>query len=200
MQPNGPTQYDFIMNDAPKKKGLFSFGGFGGRQRILAIIIAVGVGLCVVVLLFSLLTGGSNTTTELVSLAQEQTELIRVANVGIDKARTTEGKNLAVTASLSVTSSRTKVMALLAKQHKKLKDKQLALKQSANTDKALETAALNNRFDETFIQTMNDSLQKYQAHLKQIYDMSKSKSEKEVLNEAYGGAALMITGTAAKSS
>lgn len=191
MQPQNQNPYDFIMNDPPKKKA--GLGGFTGKQRIMAMIIGAGVVLIVIMLGLSLVFGGgTNTTEELVSLAQEQTELIRVADVGVEKARTTEGKNLAVTASLSITTSRAKVIEILGKHRRKLKNQQLELKKSAETDKALETAGLNNRFDETFIKVMNDGLKKYQAHLKQIYDMTASSSEKQILSDAFSAAGLLL--------
>src|SRR6185369_7159247 len=99
----------------------------------------------VIIILFSVIfksSGGS--TAQLTDLAQQQTEIARVADIGIQKANSTATKNYAHTVKLSVLSSQQQTLALLAKEHHKINDKLLGIKASSVTDQQLNDAAANN--------------------------------------------------------
>lgn len=194
------TPYDFIMQNPQKPTGKFNFGG-SKKSRILFVAIIGGVLLSLLIIIGAVVTSSGKTGTQnLVSLAQEQNELIRVADIGISKARTADAKNLATITSFSLRSSQTDTLALLAKQGHKLKPKELAFKQDSSTDNQLNTANLNNKFDEVFLQLLDKSLATYQKDVKQVFDSSKSKSEQQILSTSYNGVTLLVGSQTAQSN
>jgi hypothetical protein len=178
--------YNFILNPAkPAKKGFFSGGG-DKKQNLLIKLAVGGVSLLIVIILISVIFGGSSMSTDkLTSLAQQQTELIRVAALGEKQAVSADTKNLASTTRLSLTSAGQETVALVAKEGKKLSAKQLAATQNADTDTLLNQALQTNQFDTTFEQTLRKDLQAYQNNIKTTFDGSKSQSEKALLQKLY---------------
>lgn len=168
------------------------------------IIVVAGGTLLLIVLaavFFSILSSsGKNGTQTLISLAQEQNELVRVATIGTTKARSADALNLAATTQLSLESTQTQTVALLQKQGHKLSSKDLALKQDSKTDTALDAAAQNSTFDQTFIKLLAGHLSTYRTNVKNAYDQSANKTERDILNEAYVGVNTLLSSQAAKSN
>ena len=162
-------QFDFIMNNGQKpKKGLLPSGS--PKQRLLIIIIAAVVGLIAVVLIFvAIFSGGSSGTDQVVLLAKQQNEIIRVAGIGNTKAGGTEAKKLAAIVTSTITTDQTKTIAYLAQNGKKVKPKQLATSVNATTDSDLAAAERNGRFDEVFMRDLLQELKDYQAAMKTTY-------------------------------
>ncbi len=200
MQPNTPAptpaDYDFILNhgaNAPKRSLLPGFGG-SGRQRYIKIGLAGAVLLIIIVLLSSLLFGGSKNES-LVGIAQTQQELIRVSTIGAQKAQTSAASQLAVNTELTVMTNQKDVLAQLKKSGQKVNTKVLALKQNSQTDAALTEAALNNRYDEAFIQVMQKQLVDYQKLLKATYDTTSSRVLQQILNNEFNQATVLLAST-----
>lgn len=197
-EPSHPSQYDFIMNGGqpqPKSKLSLPKGNGSKTQRILILVGGGAVLLVLILMAFSLLTAGSKGQTEqLLTLAQEQTELIRVAGLAqSEKAvRSSSTQVLAANTSLALQSSNKEVLALLTKAKVKTDDKILALKKSSKTDLALEEAAQNNQYDDVFTGILRTDLKAYQTHVKQLYSTSTNKAQKEVLDAAYRGTTILL--------
>ncbi len=187
--------YAFIMNagqPAPKSKLPLPLPK--GNSTFQRVLIAAGeffVLLILGLIVLSLFSGNGN-KDKLLSLAQEQTEIIRVADLAKSERtiRSTTTSNLASSTSLSVGSSRQKVLKLLS--GKKVNEKSLALTKNAKTDTELTTAATNNQYDEVFTQILTDELKTYQSNVKQLYTSSKNSKEKAVLEEAYNGTVILL--------
>lgn len=190
--PNDP--YAFIMNHGAqqpqKRMGLPR--GNSTLQR--ALIIAGGfLGILVVGLFAMSLFGGSgNRNAELLNLAQEQTEIIRIANLASSEraVRSTATQNLAANTSITVSTSKTQTLALIS--GKKPGEKTLALKKSTKTDTLLSEAAANNQYDSVFTETITAKLKTYQSDIKKLYTGNKSKKEKAVLESAYNGTVILL--------
>lgn len=193
--PDPHDPYAFIMNagqPAPKSKLPLSLPkGNSTFQRVLIGAGGFFVLLIIGLIVLSLFSGNGN-NDKLLTLAQEQTEIIRVADLARNERtiRDSTTKNLASSASLSVGSSRQKVLSLLS--GKKVNDKTLSLKKSAKTDTELTTAATNNQYDEVFTQILTDELKTYQTNVKQLYTNSKNTEEKAILEEAYNGTVILL--------
>lgn len=191
MSPNDNIQsrYDFFLKDHPKpKRGLMTGGSF---KKNLFIVLGGAFTLLIIVIVFvSLVLGGNgNINQQLLELAQEQTEIVRVADIGIAKSRGTDAKNLATTTKYSISSSLIQVLSLIKK---KAGDKSLNLKKDAQTDQILESAATNNNFDEVFVQTIMSSLKTYQTNTKKIFDRTKNAKTRQVMTEAYNGVNVLL--------
>lgn len=196
MQPNQPERpdYNFIFNSPQPKRSLIAGGSL--KQRLLI----VGAGSLILVMLlligWSLLFGNTTSNTErLVGIAAQQKELVRIAATGLESASSAETRNFASTVSLSMASAQTETNALLSKQGRKVKEKELMVAGSAQTDEALTKAAQINQFDETFNNIIRTSLEKYQRDVKTAFDNSNSRSEKAALEKLYNSASTLAKTT-----
>jgi hypothetical protein len=196
-QPQYPQQspYDFIVNSGqPQPKRPFSLPNGGSkRQRILLIAGGGFTLLVLIIMMFSMLSGGSKEQNErLLSIAQQQTEIVRVTNLARDKARTSAAQSLAATTSITMQSSQSDVTGLLKKAGVKTDVKVLALKNDPKTDAALEAAAQNNRYDEVFTELLAREIKEYQTSVKEAYDGTSSKTQKAVLETAFINASTLL--------
>lgn len=167
------------------------------KQRIL---IALGGALILVILVvafFSITSrSGKSGLQTLITIGAQQTELVRVADLGAEKLRLTSSKNLAATTSLSTKTNLQTVISLIKKRGYKLTLKELGSKKDAATDQKLTAAEQNNRYDETFDAIMLDELNTYRSSLKQAYDGAANANEKRALADMYKGVTLIIDGQA----
>ena len=186
------SNYDFIFNPPGKRKKSIIPSGNSPKQRLLIAIAGGGILLIVIILGVSMLFGGKNNADALLDIAQRQAEIIRVSELGFLKAKGSEARNLAITTKLTLQTSETQTLDRLKKLHKKANDKTLALKKNAQTDQNLTDASLNNKFDTTFIEIMRSSLSDYQKAVKELYDTTGSKTEKQILAASYDGVTLLI--------
>ncbi len=195
MQPIGGQQnpYDFITKSGtPVKKSLFPSGNSKTRRLII-----VGGGAIILIMLIVIVvglinSGGSALKTDYQSLAQQQTELIRVSGIGRTKARQSEAKNLAVTTQYTLTSQQSDLLTIAKKAGASTDVKVLALGKDAKTDTILETADQSNQFDEMFLKTLLAGLKKYQLTLKKLYDSSSNNTTKDALSKAYNSVDLLL--------
>lgn len=187
MQPN-QNPYDFILNSGQQ------YRPDNKKKRILLVAVIGAVLLVVFMVVFSLLfSGGKGSAETLLTVAQQQTELIRVAEDGTDKARGPLAQNLAITTKLSVASAQKDLLEYMKKQRLKAGPKQLALGRSDQTDAALTAAEQNNRYDEEFTKIIEQQLAAYQASLQTAFNQTSSKAGKDLLSAAYTQAGLLLS-------
>ena len=192
---NESNQYDFITKgDVKPRRGLGSMlSGNSTTQRIIFAVGGLLILLIIGIMLMSYLGKSSKGDTEaLIGLAQQQTELARVAAVGVEKGTSPATKYLATTAQLSIESSRQDVIALLKKGGHKVGEKTLASKKNAETDNQLDDAAQNNTFDGTFTEILNEELTSYSTSLSKAYNSTQSDSERQILKNAFNSAKILI--------
>jgi hypothetical protein len=198
--PQAPQQnpYDFFLNpQQPARPPRFRLPiGNGSTLQQKAL---VGGGLAVILILLlvivSAILGGGNKkqSAQLLTIAQQQTELIRVADLAKDQTavRDSDTQVLSVNTGLSLSSAQNQLLPLI-KTVKSPTDKKLSLRLNEQTDSKLTTAAQDNRYDEIFTSIINEQLVAYQASLKTAYNSSHSTKEKNILNSAYQGADLLL--------
>jgi hypothetical protein len=175
--------YDFIMSSPQKQKKGFS-GGF--KQRL--IIVAGGgvILLIVAIILVSILgSSGKSGTENLISLAQQQNEIVRITEIAKSKATISITKNYAITTQLSVSSSQAQILEQLQKSGHKLKPAQLTLKQNSNTDKQLDNAATAGNFDKTFEEILQKELASYRIAVQNAYKNATRTSERQLLEASF---------------
>ncbi len=195
VQPNPQNggQFDFIMGNAPKASRPVRSGG--GKTWVVVLIGAVVV-IGLLWLILSLVTGGggSSKTAPLVSLAQTQTEIARVAKSANDsnQLRSQDVKNFAQNTQLSMQTDEQSMVDLLKKNGVSLKDKQLALKQNSQTDSTLKAALGSDTYDSTFVSLMQTQLQSYQTALQQAYSTATSQTEKKLLSDDFNHVNLLL--------
>lgn len=190
--------YDFFLQDGEnqKKSGKFNLpGGNSTTQRIL-IIVGGGIVLILIgIIIMSFLSSGNKSnSTQLLEIAQQQTEIIRVANIGLKEksVRSTDTLELASNTTLSVQSSQNQVVGILTKSGTKVNSKLLGIKQNAKTDATLSSAAQSNNYDSVFVTTLQKELQTYQLSLKNAFNSSPKASDKKILSDAFKGTGILL--------
>lgn len=183
MPPQQYNQYDFIMN-APKQQRGPKVSGI--KSRVLLVIIGLIVLLIIAVIANKILTAGSSAqAAKMTEVAQAETELIRVASLGIDTAKDRDTLNHAATIKATIQSSQNQTKKLLEKRGVKGKGltKKLSASKNSKSDDKLEEARRNNRYDETFNTLIDKQLTDYQKTLKAAFGGA-SKSEKILLEKS----------------
>ena len=183
-------QFDFIMNpQTPPKKSLLP-----NNPKLKMLIIGLGVVTLVVLLLvviFSIFGSKDSSKESLVKIAQQQNEIIRIAGAGTTKAGGEKAKKLAVVTSMTMKSDQNSLINYLAKQKRKVKDKELVLLTDKKTDQELTAASSNGRYDEVFTQIITEKLAEYQKSLEAQYGSVGPKG-KEVIKQSNDNVTLIL--------
>lgn len=211
MQPNQPTSpppapppvtttpqtsanpYDFLQPAQQKPKKSILPAGNSVLQRlaiVLGIILFLVIGFIVVKNILG--SAGKENTTNLVTVVKQQTELIRVADLGASKAKLNITKNLAVTVKASLNSDKPALVKAITDSGTKVDKKSLGSTKDKKTDEQLDKAEQDNRFDEVFTQVMTTKLGEYQKSLKIAYESASGKKLKDSLNVDYQHINLII--------
>lgn len=194
MQPN--DQYDFFMNPgAPQKRSpLAGLPGSKPNKKTLIIFGAAAVVFLIIVMIVisALFKGGPSNAEQLIGVTQKQQELMRVSEIALKDARGNEAKNLAMTTLLSLQSDQATLVSALASQKVKVGGKQLNGGKNEKTDATLTDAKQNNRFDEAYLEYVQEELANYQKSLNGVYKNTVSKSLKETLKLQYQNASILI--------
>jgi hypothetical protein len=194
-QPPAGNSYEFIMNpQKPSKAKKFGFGGGSSLTKTLIFIVSGAVIFMVVLTLILNAFGGSGSrTADFISLAQSQTELIRIADQGSKTAVRQSTKNLSVTIQYSLSTQKQQTLGYLGRNGTTVGQKDLALKQNATTDQQLASAKTTSTFDQVFAEIMQEQLTAYANGLRQIHGLTTNSFEKELLSTYYEQAQLLIS-------
>lgn len=192
-----PQQYDFITNPAkPNKPSILPIPGGNGnkKQRILFFVLGGLVLITLLILIAALVFGNSNSNTDqLLGIGKQQTELIRIASVGEQKATGETAKSLAINTKLTITSQQTALSNYLKSNgKKKLSAKDLTGAENSDANTQLANAETNGRFDDVFIDVMNEALADYQASLKNTYSTVSGNTAKQLLSTDYEQVSILL--------
>lgn len=193
-QPQSPgkpvtsSPYDFIMSSsngpsAPKMKSGSSklvFLGIGGVLVVIGIVLAF------------VLSSGNSATPQLVSIAQQQSEIARVADLNFTELDSSSVKNFAINTNLTMQSTQTNYLKFLSSNGASVDSKSLAGGKSSQTDTTLEAAAANGTLDSATKTELVTELQAYQQTLKTAYDETTSTVAKAEFKRLFDEAALLL--------
>ena len=181
--PQMPTQdvankYDYILNAPTNKKRLLIPGG---QNKTLAMVIFVVGFFFVLMILFVVF----NSLTKkdygaYIKLAQKQSEIIRVADIGVDKARSADSKYYVRTIREVTASEQADTLAYLKKSGNSVNAKQLVLLKDPATDKKLTTAEQTSTYDETLLSTINSLVIDYEKSAKSATASASGPTEKSL--------------------
>jgi hypothetical protein len=187
-------QYEFIMNPGkPAKRPLLLPTGSSMLSRVMLALGGLVVLIVIGVIASSLFGSKGSDMTSLVSVAQDQAELIRVSQLATGKADGQTAKNTAISVQLALTSANSSLVTYLATNHQKLSNKDLALKHDVSTDTKLTAADSASNFDPTFISVIQAELAIYQRDLKVAYATKPGPKGEQLLKSQYDGATLLLT-------
>lgn len=198
MQPQQPynNPYDFIVNpEKPSRRPLLNLNGTSMAMRIALITGLVVVIIIVMIVLGSLFSSHGSNVTNMTAVAQDQTELIRVAT----EATQSQSNYISQTTTLyfadnclmSITSENQQLMSFLTSNGVKLSTATLALKQNSRTDAALQAAADSSTYDTAFLTAMQGDMNMYTSDIKVAFAASTNPQEKQLLSTEYKDAALL---------
>ena len=190
--PSSGGQDDFIMNPGkPPRKKLFAGNNFA--MTLALIVGGAFIFMIIVAMLLNAFAPKKVSKADLISLAQTQQEIVRVATRANQDAVQQVTKNLAVTVQYTLTSQQQTVVNYLAKNGTKVSPKQLALKQNATTDQQLTSATSTSTFDLVFSQIMQNELQAYANSLKALNAKAASTTEQNFTSAYYQQTQLLIS-------
>jgi|GEM_PF-3950629 len=191
MKPN--ESYDFITEpqSLPKPSGLSNVvGDSSGSKKKLIFFGGIGLLLIIIaVVLFAVFNNkGPENKDYLLAAALQQSELIRISETGLDKLKNADAQNLAITVKLSLSSDRTTLTAALKAQ----KVKMPKLGKNQKLENRYLNATQNNRFDQEYMEIMQEQLAIYQKKLNTAFKTSKNSKLKEALKAQYINASTLI--------
>lgn len=195
----GHNPYEFILSpDASAKKP--SLGGGSVLKRVLIIVGLLVILTIIGTVVASFLMPKDNTGPQMIAVAQEQQEVVRVAGEVAQNTTSSELRNLAVTTQMSVDTNRQATVRYMTDRKIKIDDKILALKQNAETDKSFQAARSTNTFDTVAAQALNEQLVAYQANLKKAYAATTGKKARALLQTSYDTASALVTQSSTTSN
>lgn len=187
--PNQSSKYDFIMS-AGNSSRRRPFGG--GNFSKLVLLAVVGVVVVVILLIASSIFGGGKTDPNVIKIAQEQTELIRVSQLDYKDLAEQPTLNLALNTQLSMISAQQEYLKYLSEHGIGIKTKELGLAMNPQTDSQLTAAMANGQLDSTMNRILVDQLAGYQETIKQVFNTTTNNDTKKELKKMYDDAALLI--------
>jgi hypothetical protein len=198
MQPQQPynNPYDFIVNpEKPQRRPVLNLGGSSMAMRIALVVGLLVVVVIVIIVGSSLLTSSGSNVTNMTSVAQDQTELIRVATEATqdqsnDISQTTT-RYFADNCMLAINSEQQRLLSFLSAHGVKLTTAELALKQNSHTDAALQAAAASSTYDTAFLTAMQGDMSTYVSDIKVAFAASSNPQEKALLQTDYKDASLL---------
>ncbi len=174
-------------------------GGTGQKPKIartggskLPLIIGGAVIAIIIIVVIIANLGGSSATPRLLSIAQQQTEISRVAALNFENLTTSSAKNFAINTNLTMLSTQSSYLKFLASNGSGVDPKDLTTTKNSQTDTLLSAAAENGTLDSATKTELVNELTKYQQTLKTAYDESTSTVAKTEYKLLFDEAALLI--------
>ncbi len=173
-------QYDFIMNPGKPQRAPGS-----KKFRTLLIIVGALVLLILAIVAYSVISSsGQGTATGLVSLAQKQTEIIRIAAIGKEKSTNVDTKVLANITELSFTTTQQQFTTIIKGRGTKVTPALLGGAKDALVDTKLSAASSSASFDQAFNEVLTAKLTDYKLALKNAQAEAASNTEKQALTSS----------------
>lgn len=201
MPPQSPNpDFDFMLkNQQPAKRGL-PLPGLN-LPRPIKITLFVALGIILLVIISSLLRGGSSNSTAAITgvLARGQ-ETLRVTQLVQQQLQLQDpqAQGLAATISNSLSSDQVQLKNYLARNHAKINAALLASDIDKNTDSSMQTASENNGLDDAYKSYLKGALAKYENDLQAAYKLA-GPNGKKILSDAIDGVQTLLSSPPLKS-
>lgn len=189
MNPDNPN-FDFIMNPQKQSGGRLAMNS--PKKRIMLVLSIFGA-LIVILVIGGAIIGslGGKSNDQVLDLVAYQSELKRIIALGNDKARSSETKNKALTASLTLESDYQQTVKIVNARKIKTPKNLTARYAGTQSDQALDAADKANNFDAKYEELYKEKLTKYKAKLAEIYP-SLSPAEKNIIKKSSDNAKLLL--------
>jgi hypothetical protein len=197
-QPPPPpgANYDFFLNpQKPPKPSPFAGLLGGGSLAVRMAVVACGAFVVVIVLYIFLSLFGNSSDPKLLTIAQDQSELSRVAALAYTLGQnqsSSSTQNFARSANLSLTTEQLQLLNYLKEHGTKFSAKQLAATKNTSTDTELSSSIQSSSFDSTYASVMQSQLGSYQITLQSAFKSASSTNLKVILAADYKAAGLLL--------
>lgn len=163
-----------------------------------ALAIRAGIGFGVVLVIFIAGTAiytklqPKGVNPGLVSIAQRQQEIVRIATAATQQTTSQDAKNFVATVNASITSDQLQTLGYLAQHKTKVGTTALKADQSAQTDTQLASALTANTYDSAVTANLTEQLQNYEGLLQTTYKNATGPISKKILQNSFNSADLLI--------
>lgn len=175
--------YGFIINPG-KNEGRGILPASGNKKKRLLIVGALAVVLIIVFSTVFSFIFQDDSELLLTKLAQTHTELVRVSDIGKEKARSSQVRDFATTTKATLTSSEQEIMGIVSGTIK-VDSKLLAASKNPETDERLTVAEQRNQFDEVYIELISEQMQDYRSQLQNLHNLTSSEKNKEIYSKLF---------------
>ncbi|HUD10468.1 MAG TPA: hypothetical protein VMR28_02225 [Candidatus Saccharimonadales bacterium] len=187
------SPYEFITADAPKPSRSLNILGSSSKKQRIMIVLGGAVLLIIIAIVFASILNKKPSSVGLVSLAQQQNEMITTATSAGSQATQQVTQNLTTTIQLSLITDQNQLLAFMKSANmKKISSKQLAAGTSTVATQDLANAQAASNFDAVYIQITQKQLTTYAETLKQVFASTNVISERQLLNTQYQAARLLL--------
>ncbi len=166
-----------MLKDPPKPPRKFGTLLSGIPRPLRTALPIIGI-LLVLLILYSLLSGGKNINTEqLTSVMARAQEISRVSTLVKQQAKDADAKDLATTTASVLSSQQQELSSYLETNKAKVDTKKLAAKLDKSTDTALAGGLQNNNYDQIYFAYLKTNLVSYQNELDLAYKNAGTKGK-----------------------
>lgn len=177
MQPENP--YNFIMDPSKPKHPA---GPGGGKNKI---IVMIAMGLVMIAVLsigYVLLTSiGKANNDDLITLRTQQTEILRVIELGKKDLADASLKNKLTSMQVFIASDGVQLNDLLSQRKVEVTKEQLAIKKDSDTDSTLEKAKQEGALDSAVLDVVSKQSNDYYDTLVEALSEATTTKEKDLL-------------------
>jgi len=186
--------YTFITNpETPPKKLVINIASRSLVARLIIALVGMFVLLIVFVIIKSVLGSGSSNGPALLSVIQDQQELVHLAtNAGQQQGADTTTLNSAYTVQAAVTTAQQQLTTYCSNIGLKFVATEFSQKVSSQVDAELTTAATNGTYDQTYQSVLQSMLATYGQDLKQAYRQTQGPKGRALLTADYNGQQLLL--------
>ena len=189
MQPQ-QNPYGFL-GDVPAKKSLF-----GNAPKKTVMLFVGGVAallLTLIIVLFSLFSGGDPAEASLRTTMQRQLEIVRITSTEqIANGTNRDVKNFSANVLLTVKSDNTKLTSAVDGAGITFEEEELASPSAAATTTQIENAVSAGTLNETAVEVLAAELEAYRAELTATYEQTSTEDIRSALEAAFANTDLLL--------
>lgn len=179
-----PNRLEFIMQTELEKPKTWREKVLSKSGLALGAIIIVLISTVLILVSISTNKANSEQTERLISIAQSQTEIIRLSSLAESQAKDTSTKQRASEINSQMSVALDNFQSMLAERGVELDETSLSAKKNSQTDSAFIDSLQSGEFDETFNSTIDGTLVDYQQLLVEAQNYA-NESDKKTIDDAY---------------
>lgn len=182
MQDENP--YSFIMDSNQNKSSGPSMLQNPRQRKIISVLFVLIVIMIAIIAVSFFASLGKQNNSSLITLNAQQTEILRISDIGLKEAKDPNTKALISTLQTFITSDQSAVKSFLSKNGTKLTPEINAQKLDKTSDSNLETASQRNNYDDTLLDILSDLQTEYKSMLANALSESSTTNRKSILDTA----------------